>query len=365
MEQQVMEGQAIPVLDYNDWVSKDTPGGEDRSSLFAQKLYNSCCRDGIGFFLLKNHGIQDLNKVLEHSSRFFYSSVENKNAFEINKFRVNNQGYSCLGAEKLDHSVKKEYPKDFKEAFNLGKVWSTRMEELPPELREEKAYKEISFFQKQCHSVCLQLLDAFGKALQMEDSTYFSRCHSYEKESGDILRLLHYPPFRREQLTAYGVDPNTGKDSKGNDFIIRAGAHSDYGSITLLFQDNVGGLQLLNTEDKWVDITPVEDCLVVNTGDALDFWTDGLLPSTKHRVVLKSQDVLEGKGRNNDRYSVAYFCHAQDDSRLNPVPSPLVKMNTCTSQQENRMTAKEHLFMRLQSTYSHLENTAPKAFTNT
>lgn len=66
---------------------------------------------------------------------------------------------------------------------------------------------------------------------------------------------------------------------------IRAGAHTDYGSITCLFQHHVSGLQVLR-DDVWLDVAPQQGCLVINIGDALEFWSGGRFKSTLHRVVM-------------------------------------------------------------------------------
>lgn len=85
------------------------------------------------------------------------------------------------------------------------------------------------------------------------------------------LRLLNYPPVARKLI-----------ESGGN----RAGAHSDYGTVTLLFQDMVGGLEVQDRRGNFVPVTPVANSVVANLGDLLQRWSNGLLKSTVHRVVL-------------------------------------------------------------------------------
>ena len=239
---------SLPVLDMDYIIDplKD-------SQVFVDGLFKACCKDGVGFFLVKNHGIPEeiLARVKRITESFFSSGEEDKKQYLINKVKINNQGYSCLGNEKLDQSS--TLPNDYKEAYNFGKSWSTNMEDLPPQFKS--GYEDIKTFQHSCHTACLRLLEAFGKALKIKDSNYIAQCHSYDKTSGDILRVLHYPPFHPEQLKDYGLDPE--KDLEDG-VVIRAGAHSDYGSMTILFQDFVGGLQLLDTKGNWVDVPPVE-----------------------------------------------------------------------------------------------------------
>lgn len=159
---------------------------------------------------------------------------------------------------------------------------------------------------------------------------------------------------------------------------MRAGAHSDYGSITLLFQrPGQPGLEILTPEGTWAPV-PVQPpgCdgtksssfppILVNIGDLLSYWTDGLLKSTVHRVVfpLAEQRLPNPK----DRYSIVYFCHPLDTAELIPVPSEVVKEFREKNQGrgevvgfgggagswvpgERALTAKEHLEARLSATY--------------
>lgn len=105
---------------------------------------------------------------------------------------------------------------------------------------------------------------------------------------------------------------------------IRAGAHSDYGSVTLLFRlPGQAGLEVLQHDNKWaaVPVNPdpsslAEPPILVNIGDLLSFWTNGMLKSTVHRVTFSGGEA---------RYSMAYFCHPLDDVKLEGVPSEIIE----------------------------------------
>lgn len=146
---------------------------------------------------------------------------------------------------------------------------------------------------------------------------------------------------------------------------IRAGAHSDYGSLTLLFRlPGQPGLELLSPSSRtWVPV-PVNPSpsgsppILVNIGDLLSFWTGGMLKSTVHRVTFSG---------GGERYSMAYFCHPLDDARLEKVQSRVLERGDdemgreeLRSQRrrlglgeegEEVLTAKEHLDRRLKVTY--------------
>ena len=142
---------------------------------------------------------------------------------------------------------------------------------------------------------------------------------------------------------------------------MRAGAHSDYGSVTLLFRlPGQPGLEILTPSGTWKPVpTNPEDAdaseplpILVNLGDLLSYWTNGLLKSTVHRVVFpKSNEVFQAK---RDRYSIAYFCHPQDDAKLTAIPSSLISkgMSSETGDPRKILTARDHLESRLAATYS-------------
>jgi isopenicillin N synthase-like dioxygenase len=146
---------------------------------------------------------------------------------------------------------------------------------------------------------------------------------------------------------------------------IRAGAHSDYGSLTLLFRlPGQSGLQL-QTPEGWIDVpvsppstTDTTPPILVNIGDLLSYWTAGLLKSTVHRVTFSG---------GQERYSMAYFCHPLDDARLEAVPSRVIadfgtkgkeelgrqreRLGVGNGEEGDVITAKEHLERRLKVTY--------------
>lgn len=201
--------------------------------------------------------------------------------------------------------------------------------------------------------LCTSLLTAE----QVDD--FFSSAHSRAKgESSSILRLLRYPP---PETTSH-----TGDD-------VRAGAHSDYGSVTLLFRlKGQAGLEIVTKDNTWA---PVPVCppgtendpsppILINIGDLLSYWTNGLFRSTVHRVVFPTdgKSSVEGETSSGPRYSIAYFCHPVGAVPLEAVPSERVKNFTRKEGVEDTnpyaerkvMTADEHLFMRLKESYGDL-----------
>jgi isopenicillin N synthase-like dioxygenase len=222
---------------------------------------------------------------------------------------------------------------------------------LPPPLADNEA--RIDQFVSQCRDLCARIMELFAIGLQIDASAggkhWFGPYHDSERgSSGSVFRLLYYPSL-------------PGSSNYDQETDIRAGAHSDYGTVTLLFQrPGQPGLEILASRrgdlvEQWhsVPVNPSGEThtpILVNVGDLLDYWTNGLLKSAVHRVVFPK----DGKGE--DRYSMAYFCHPVDGARLEAVPSKVVEQAT-RKEKDGRngdkkvMTAKEHLESRLAATY--------------
>ncbi|KAM3426609.1 hypothetical protein NHJ13734_009356 [Beauveria thailandica] len=145
---------------------------------------------------------------------------------------------------------------------------------------------------------------------------------------GNPLALLspkHYPPLT-EYLHEEGEDPSTA---------LACGPHTDFGSMTLLLQDMVGGLQVKHGEDAWIDMKPNRGAYVVNIGDMLHKWTKGEYKSTVHRVLSPKENV--------HRYSPPFF-NGNLDARL----IPFDQMANGTS--DKVLTVKDHLLERIMAT---------------
>lgn len=137
------------------------------------------------------------------------------------------------------------------------------------------------------------------------------------------LRLLHYPP-----------QTSTAADQLG------AGAHTDFGAITLLLQDSAGGLEVLNQDiGEWVPVTPNPDAYVVNIGDMLALWTKGHFKSNMHRVINRS---------GTDRYSFPFFFDGAADVKLAPFDGSEPVIGKV-------VTVEEHMLERFGTTYGRGE----------
>lgn len=188
-----------------------------------------------------------------------------------------NRGYSSPGSEKLTQvneaanvaNIRAAAP-DLKESFEIGRDSDPQHPNRWPQDEEAvSGFKTgmLSFFD-QCKALHIEVMRAIAIGMDLEDG-FFDK---FVDIGDNTLRLLHYPEVNAE---VFQINPGQ----------VRAGAHSDYGSITLLFQDTRGGLQVKSPTGQFVDATPIEGTIVVNAGDLLARWSNETIKSTIHRVV--------------------------------------------------------------------------------
>ncbi len=313
----------IPVIDFEPFVIGDITA----QPKVAQEIYEACHE--IGFMYLKNYGVpQDLiDRVFLQSQRFFDLPLEVKNQLAWSS-EFSNRGYVGIGRERLDPNQ----PGDLKEAFNVGKEGPEATSPRPDNpaltqnqwpLGEEEFRRTVLEFFKVCTEASNRVFRAFALALQLPDSFIIDK-HTLQEH---VLRLLHYPPMNRE--------PETGQ--------VRAGEHSDYGSLTLLFQDTVGGLEVKTAAGNWISAPCIPDTVLVNTGDLTQRWSNNVFRSTKHRVAIPTGDRI-----HQSRYSIAFFCQPDHDAEIACIESCQGADNPPLY---SPVLAGEYLISLLQATY--------------
>jgi isopenicillin N synthase-like dioxygenase len=293
----------ISIIDLTAFSNGDTV---TRQNIIKQ-IYQSCHE--IGFMYLQNSGIsKDLIKqVFSYSKSFFNLPLEVKQK-QAWSDEFNNTGYVGLERERLDPNK----PGDLKEAFNVNKQAAIGID------------TSILAFYDSCTELANTVLQAYALALELPEDFFITR----HNQQNHTLRLLHYPSLQ--------TPPKSGQ--------VRAGEHSDYGSITLLFQDDVGGLEVQTASGNWIAAPAIPDTVVVNTGDLMQRWTNDIFCSTKHRVMIPSDNKV-----NESRYSMAFFCHPNDDTEI-------ACLESCQKKQSPiylPILAGEYLLSRLQATYGN------------
>ncbi|KAK1993408.1 2OG-Fe(II) oxygenase superfamily protein [Colletotrichum falcatum] len=251
-----------------------------------------------GFFYVVGHELGDhvAAGVFALAQDFFNAPLEDKLAFADGSGDL---GYTGLREETLSGAG----PGDVKESFYLSDPGRTA-QPLPAGL--ERGRDTMSAFFSGCDRLAKTLLEALAVGLGMPRD-FLSRAHTGESCR---MRLINYPPVSQVS-TPYSPTPEQSRD-------IRAGAHSDYGSLTLLFRQpsDQGGLQVLR-DGAWVDVACLPDAIVVNIGDALEFWSAGRLRSTVHRVAFP-RTARENVGR----LSIPVFIQPDRHVILAPIMGP-------------------------------------------
>ncbi|CAH6723128.1 putative 2-oxoglutarate-dependent dioxygenase Tropcp [[Candida] jaroonii] len=305
-----------------------------------------------GFLFIEGHNFEaeEVEELFKLSKEFFELPLDYKMKHLIDQ---TNHGYTNYNGENLDPSIQKKG--DPKEAFNfaqLNLINGDTVKDYPTWFTEDpKKEKIIRNAITKLNELNLRILKLLAIGLKIEDDevqgeNWFDDKYKPDKPSGTTFRLLHYPGQKK-------VDPES---------VIRAGAHTDYGSITLLFQqEGQEGLEIYSPVSKsWEAVPFVENNeakfpgksppIIVNIADQLSYWTAGLLKSTIHRVKFPAKVQATGQ----DRYSIVYFSHPNDDTKLLPVPSPLTKdiKGRGANNAKEIITARQHLDKRLASTYN-------------
>jgi isopenicillin N synthase-like dioxygenase len=246
--------------------------------------------EGIGFFYISGHGIPQrlIDDVLAAAARFFAAPAGQKRSVAVNE---GHRGFIATGQAKMTDEAKP----DLKESFVWGLdvpgpdgIPPNRWPDFMPELRGTL----MDFFEAG-HVVGWSLLRAMAVALDVAPDT-FVRSIDRPISRGSI---IYYPPQA----------PSMGADQFG------VSSHTDYGCLTLLYQDDTGGLQVQGSAGAWLTAHPIHGSFVVNVGDLLARWSNDRFRSTPHRVVNRS-------GRA--RYSTGLFVDPNRDTLITPVVRP-------------------------------------------
>ncbi|XP_076068509.1 uncharacterized protein LOC143040960 [Oratosquilla oratoria] len=303
---------AIPIVDLGDLKlgGPKTPREEEWQRVACQltKAF-----EDIGFVYLRDHGLpqETIDQTQEKAAKFFALPEDTKSLF---KRGGSNHGYVATDRERLDPRNKHE----IRESFNFMELQGPCPDKEVPGFRAS-----VTSFVESCLELSCNLLRAMALGLGL-DREFFVRTHSeaFRGENCTTLRLLHYPPI----------------PSHVTEGTLRCGAHADYGSITLLFQDHMGGLQVKNREGVWEDATPIPGTILINAGELLQYWTSERFVGTVHRVVIPKEEVKQ----KTSRRSMAFFMHPDDHVIVAPLNG---------SSDIEPISARQFLDRRFQETY--------------
>tara|TARA_R110000851_G_scaffold5929_2_gene24076 strand:+ start:2688 stop:3548 length:861 start_codon:yes stop_codon:yes gene_type:complete len=285
----------IPVIDFKaDNVLKQI---EDAYTTVGFAVFTNC---------LSTSEQTDMNCWFNEMKNFF--ALDHNTKMKYPYEGDTNLGYSKVGDENVDPTA----PKDLKESFNYNNtrmgnhLWPTGLPGF-----KATALQSINVADK----LTLRILEKFDQILNTGTTLVDAHLTPY-----NTTRVIHYPAV----------------DSVLEDNQMRIGEHSDYGTITLLWQVNdVPGLQVQDLESTWHAVPYANDGVVVNIGDLLQRWTNDYFKSTKHRVVNSHIDQT--------RYSMPHF--------VDPTPGTMVRNLRDEESRYEPIESKEYLMWRLAQSY--------------
>ncbi|KAG9091591.1 hypothetical protein FS749_016425 [Ceratobasidium sp. UAMH 11750] len=313
--------ESIPIIDLSG-----LSGNPDEKARVADQIRDACVH--VGFFYVKKHGIdnQIIENVVKASQLFFDLPLEEKTKLDIHK-SSNFKGYTAL----LGENTNPENRGDLHEGFDIGpettagntsdvsamtgsNVWPNP--DVAPGFREA-----VTQYYQAVVGLGLRLFPVFALALNLPEDFFADKI----RNAAAIMRLLHYPP-------------QTGVV---DDRVQGIGAHTDYECFTILWQDGVPALQVLNTSGQWVDTIPIPGTFVINIGDQMARWTNDIFKSTVHRAINRA---------GVRRYSMPLFFGTDYHVKLEALPS-------CVSEARppryEAVFAGDYVKSRLEETYAH------------
>mmetsp|Transcript_43450 Transcript_43450/g.113107 ORF Transcript_43450/g.113107 Transcript_43450/m.113107 type:complete len:296 (-) Transcript_43450:1363-2250(-) len=257
----------------------------------------------VGFMMICDHGVpQDIIDENWKATRAYFDLPREKK-MEVPMSKDYMYGYSGFEDETLAAGIGMDRGADLKESFALGPPGEDRG--VPP----RKRYTGLDEFQNASDryynaivDLADKLLEIFALAMNLDKDWFKNKTDKH----ASALRALNYPALTEV--------PKPGT--------LRASEHTDYGTVTILLQENApGGLQVLNKGGTWQDVQTPPGAFVVNIGDLFQRWTNDLWKSTMHRVVLPPED-LAAQAR---RQSIAFFQNINADAIVECIPTCLSK----------------------------------------
>lgn len=253
----------IPVIDVTPLRDGTDPGGVARALQAAST--------GLGFIYVTGHGIPEelISRAREAAYAFFRADASRKEAVRVSGAH---RGWLARGGAKMQDDAKA----DLKESFIWG--WQNGTGTVPddhplrganrwPAFLPELETVSMAYFEA-AHEVAHHLMRGFALGLDLPEDFF--------------LRSADRPLSRASYVYYPAQPPDMGADQFG------VGPHTDFGVLTVLCQDDVGGLQVQGLDGSWIHAPPVPGALVVNVADLLARWTGGAYRSTPHRVVNRS-----------------------------------------------------------------------------
>lgn len=253
------------------------------------------CRN-VGFFYVKNHGIpkNHLVTVFPEIRRFFDLPIEEKMKIHIGKSNIF-RGYTPLGKELTNEK------KDWHEAVDFGLELATDHPDVlagKPLQGHNQWLVSLPKFKKMMSThwdLMLNLGAIITEGLALSLGLEKNFFQSFTSKSHNSMRILYYPPYEQE------LEENVGDG---------IGAHIDYGFLTILYQDDIGGLEVKNAANEWIKAPHIPGTFIINIGHMMQRWTNDFYKATPHRVISSG---------NKSRYSFPFFFEPNFETIVAPL----------------------------------------------
>ena len=283
-----IEVDEIPVID----VAPLRSGNSKAAQAVAVEIRQAS--EEMGFFYILNHGIPEA--VIEQAYRaaqgFFSRPKEWKDSVKIN---ANHHGYLSIGEAKMKQAERM----DLKESF----VWGLDLPDDHPSVTVENPFLGRNQWPKDMPELQEAVYPFFEGGLQCGRNMMRAFALGMALPEDSFLKATDEPIARSSIIHSPPQPPDLGETQFG------VAPHTDYGCLTLLWQDQVGGLEVQNREGEWLTAHPIAGTLVVNVGDLLMRWTNDGFKSTPHRVVNR---------KGVERYSMVIAWDPNFDTVVDP-----------------------------------------------
>ena len=283
-----LDQSLIPVIDLSDRHSSE--GRKRLSKEIVATAKNT------GFFYVSHHGVSpELCAAAFRASRSFFALDEGVKA----KIAVdqNQRGWMAQGLTNLEGAA----THDAKEIF----FWGYEIEDDDPDLRAGVPLVARNQWPLQDAPYLREDILGYYHAVLELGRDLLSLIAQGLGANPDFFAKAYEKPLGRGQLVYYPA--MEGADYQNQRF--GAAAHTDFGVLTILIQDDLGGLQVKKADGEWIEAPPIPNSFVCNIGDLLQMWTHNQLKSTLHRVINTS---------NKSRFSIPVFCDPASTTLINP-----------------------------------------------
>jgi len=330
---------SIPVIDISPLVQLDKSGDDGQNEQLkdvVDQISHAC--ETYGFFAVTNHGVDPniITSAWDESKGFFDLDQAIKKSVPMSRdYPYGYETHESLGIERSTAAAARTdessiLQPDPKETFSIGPL-DYEKSGMPSRKWQKDAPATFAPALTQYFSVMENLarilFRGLALALQLDDASWFLNEGRFDEGHQCALRILNYPPLEYEE-------------EEGSQKIhIRAGAHTDYGAMTLL-KSGGPGLQLQLSSSKtngevsndgsssWIDVPHLSDAFIVNLGDLMQRWTNDRWKSTLHRVIAVADD--DGSDKNDNsirvvqstrRQSIAFFVNMTGNANIVPFDS--------------------------------------------